>query len=551
MSAVELDRRPAGRLPALTLGVSLLVTFAALAGWFAAHQTLWVDETTQLSGLTLSPRGVVEWLAGDRPNRFGVPGDRQPPLSYWLGMGWAQLFGGSENSLRSMGVVLTTAGLAAGLAAIRRVGGDTGLFVGGSLLALSPNLQGLASAIRPYPLYFFAASGSVLLLLESAAAPTERSRNLSWGGAVAFCVLAAWTHFFGVVLGGAVSVASLIHAIWRRTSLVPWAIGTGVMVLSWLLLWPFVRASIDLTGSSHDTPELSLGVWLLDVVRMLYRLLAHPSTMVSRVVLVSLVVGLMVLLALALVRVVRALRGPGREAPVVILFALMISGLAAPLVTSLSIRSFDALAPHYNLWAIVPMAALASTGMTVSLPRAGRLPASLGATLALIGVAGSSFVLARHPSVFSNGPSEALWEVFREREPEIILHASNGPWGFTYFPLRYHLGPEVRQGKWDPVSGRIEWLTVEPEVSTELEALPEEAPIMLVWSTMLGAADLRRHLLGTADVGPQTTAVTALDGRPILESTEFIAFTAATAVVLGPEVSAHPSPAPADRTVVP
>ena len=64
-----------------TLAVVAVAVLAA--GLFLPHQALWIDETTQMAGLTLSPRHLVQWLANPASHDFGVPGDRMPPLSYW------------------------------------------------------------------------------------------------------------------------------------------------------------------------------------------------------------------------------------------------------------------------------------------------------------------------------------------------------------------------------------------------------------------------------------------------------------------------------------
>ena len=54
------------------LAVALVVV--AAAGPFLRHQALWIDETTQMSGLTLSPLQVVRWLVHPASHDFGVPG---------------------------------------------------------------------------------------------------------------------------------------------------------------------------------------------------------------------------------------------------------------------------------------------------------------------------------------------------------------------------------------------------------------------------------------------------------------------------------------------
>jgi hypothetical protein len=101
----------------------VLATWVVCASAFALRQELWVDETTQLSGLTLGPVELVRWLGGADPSRFGVPGDRSAPLAYWLGWLWSQAFGLSEDALRAFGLVCVALGLALLVRSAQRAAG--------------------------------------------------------------------------------------------------------------------------------------------------------------------------------------------------------------------------------------------------------------------------------------------------------------------------------------------------------------------------------------------------------------------------------------------
>ena len=85
----------------MLLLLAITLVCAVPSAYFASRQTIWIDETTQLSGLTLSPVQVVPWLLGHDSYRFAVPGDRMPPMSYWIGWTWGKCFGSSEWSLRA------------------------------------------------------------------------------------------------------------------------------------------------------------------------------------------------------------------------------------------------------------------------------------------------------------------------------------------------------------------------------------------------------------------------------------------------------------------
>src|SRR6516165_12442891 len=67
---------------------------------FAHAQNIWLDETTQLSGITLSPWEMLRWLSGINADRFGVPADRMPPVSYAVDWLWLRLAGSSVIGFR-------------------------------------------------------------------------------------------------------------------------------------------------------------------------------------------------------------------------------------------------------------------------------------------------------------------------------------------------------------------------------------------------------------------------------------------------------------------
>jgi hypothetical protein len=74
------DPRSVDPWPLLAVGV--ILAFSLFSAIFAASQAIWVDETTQLFGLSLPLDGLLAWLAGAAADLGGVPPDRNPPLAY-------------------------------------------------------------------------------------------------------------------------------------------------------------------------------------------------------------------------------------------------------------------------------------------------------------------------------------------------------------------------------------------------------------------------------------------------------------------------------------
>ena len=169
MTTANSIQRPSRYAPRELAALFACVLLAIMVpAFFMPHQSLWVDETTQLSGLTLGPSEVTAWLAGTDPHRFGVPPDRSPPMSYWIGWGWSRVFGLTEASMRWLGVVLVAFATMLVFDAGRRAWGCAAALTAGLLFALSPNVVVNAVEIRSYPLFLLAVSYTHLTL------PTNR-----------------------------------------------------------------------------------------------------------------------------------------------------------------------------------------------------------------------------------------------------------------------------------------------------------------------------------------------------------------------------------------
>ncbi len=175
------------RLATTIFPVVLMVVMAELAWSFGSSQSIWVDETTQLSGLEFNPVAQVRWLAGRDKHALGVPDDRAPPLSYWLGWGWSKLLGLTEESMRWFGIACVCAGLPGLWLATRRIAGTAGAAAATTLMAVSPNVISMAPEIRSYPLFLALGCWGCLAFVQLLTAETRacggRSRwrsSASW-----------------------------------------------------------------------------------------------------------------------------------------------------------------------------------------------------------------------------------------------------------------------------------------------------------------------------------------------------------------------------------
>ena len=162
--------------------VGVVAPFVLAASAFLPHQTLWSDETVQMSGLELGPTRVVWWLVGAENPDFDQYPDRTPPLSYWLGWGWSRIFGLSETSMRWFGVTCVTIAVALVYESGRRAYGVAIGTTAGLIFGLSPQVIIMAVEIRAYPLFLLWSASALLftvqLLMHASVRDAARDANL-------------------------------------------------------------------------------------------------------------------------------------------------------------------------------------------------------------------------------------------------------------------------------------------------------------------------------------------------------------------------------------
>lgn len=326
----------------------LLLLFFVAGVLFSYHQNLWVDESTQLSGLRLSIVDMYYWLGGLIDNPFPVPSDRMPMLSYLLGSAWGSIFGFNVLSMRWLSLALVLLSLTVLCLYFLKKRQSVVLLGALVFLCLSPNLLVNAVEIRAYAL-FFALSTAAILLYVDLVMTLERGGNSSLRIALLSLVLmlAINTHFFGLVLSGAMLGTYLITCFFdRRFTMRAQYIIVVTVCLSVgiaLIVLP-VLASFTSQGGGKASASI-----IAPAVKLIYRLVAHQSMMG-----VFFLPYLALLLIYGVIFVSLIKRLTVMKVSLVLMLGL---GFSAVFVANIFLSSFDALAPHYNIW-MLPVVAI-------------------------------------------------------------------------------------------------------------------------------------------------------------------------------------------------
>ena len=462
----------------LVAATSLAALFAALAAAFAAQQSLWVDETTQLTGLAMPFADHLAWLTGAARPETGVPPDRMPPLSYWLGALWAGAFGLSEHTMRLFGIACAaTAVPALWLSGARLAGAAGGAFAVVAVM-FSANALVAASAIRAYPLFLALSAWAVWAYLRAALDGPSRGRLAVLA---AILVAASYTHFYGLVAAFALFGSLVLIGFARgRGAAGAIAAGLATAVLAAGLL-PFVTAAAGVQAPGHPPDPRAIAA---GAARLAFRLVAHPAHQAAAGLLPA---HLTLTAACAAASAWTARRAPATLAALALPLVL---GFAALGAAAMAAPAFDVFAPHYNLW-MLPFPALL---VTLAL-RGGALPAALA-----VGVGAatlwSAATLIRHAGLYANGPGD--WASARlAAEGTLAIHDADGPWGAVYFPLYWRTAGAAEQwlaGR-DGSLSRItpEGLVPIPDVSAARAGF---ATVALVRSFALDARTLGRIARG-------------------------------------------------------
>ncbi len=386
---------------------------------FLLQQSIWTDETTQMSGLTLGPIEVVYWLLG-KGNDFGVPIDRMPPVSYWLGQLWSKLFGLTEHSMRLFSLSAASLALCLTFHTTYRAFGQFPALVAGLLFATSPNLIVISVEIRAYALFLL---WSVAALWFFWKIVDEKAFLISsYVGVAGFCLLAIYTHFYGLIFTAVLFIALSISLVKSHRSLLPLLITALATALLSLGVIPFILESL-----AHPNTLIQKSV-LKDLFRLLYRQMFHASILSSFAVICSLF-GISGLVALA----ITAARSPFRNA----LFHLLLIGFILVGILDQAMRAFEAASPIYNIWMLPIVCRLLSSGVTWQ-EQSRRIASFTAVLLTLVGPLYGDYMLINKGSYFSHGRYEEIYKRLQSLSPDLsIIYPGGEVYGMPYFALYY------------------------------------------------------------------------------------------------------------------
>ncbi len=439
----------------------ILATSLFLSLRFVGVQVIHVDETTQLSGASIPPLETMRWLAGENPARFGVPSDRMPPLFYLLQQAWAVIFGTSITAYRALSLASAFIGLLFFTRIVRRISpGIWGLAVLATL-ALSMNYLQYSIVIRPYPLFFALACAGCYALMRycEVRGTTHETR---WHVVIAAIgIVAAYTHFYGVVMFCAMQAAMAILALRERRSIWPNIFAVTVSALFCLGLYPIFVASLDVHTAVVEAK-------VADFPKLVYRIVASRSAAVYLPVQFSLLVGLALAASLSLVNVAtRSIQEQrlleSSTALRFLSFVIVALSLTVSLFAAAVVRGLNALDPNYHIWLFpfVYSLLLLPRGQIVTL--AAKVQAA-GISLALLGTAASAYVFYRNMSFFVSSPLGAMQSAINklpQGTPVIYDNNYASVWYFSSYPIRYVYQGKVRQYLSDTANPEFGFLIAE------------------------------------------------------------------------------------------
>jgi hypothetical protein len=474
----------------------LLACFVLACIRFALVQDIWIDESTQLSGVRLPVAELLGWLGGTDANRFGVPGDRMPPMAYLLDHLWWDVSGDAVTRFRMFHILLTTAGVALLAWAEIKALGPRWLGIGTAFLVLSPKLIEAAVELRSYALLFTVTCALVPLFLDIVKRdenPVDWRKLLMFGGG---CIILCYSHFFGVVAAFSFFATLLLAFCRDRASLLRVLIVGAGLALCLMGLYPFVFGAATLSASATPAAHGGIGSYLP-------LLFGHPALLLYPIAALLYFAGCgVLLLAAAYGIVLRAVRRSTEPADWLLVVTLI--GCAATILPSFVISAFSALKPSYSIWLFPILAMLIALGASKPLGwlvwdrygRAGAVAALLAGAALATGV-----FLARAPW-FVHGPHRVI-ETAREQSPPAtaIVYAQPASFAYGYFPMVYQSGGHLQQ--WLVMPGGVGRLGVSGISTTlPLTALAPYRGLVVVDIRPRHYSDLRHCLDGHCPTFP-------------------------------------------------
>ena len=483
------------------IAAALLGCFILACIRYAQVQDIWIDESTQLSGVRLPLVDLVGWLAGNDAGRFGVPGDRMPPLAYLFDHLWWAVAGDAVFPFRLFHILLAAAGVALVARAEIKALGARWLGMGLAFLVLSPKLIDAAAELRCYPLFFAATCGVLALFLDLVA---REERPVSWRKLLPFgaaCLALCYIHFFGVVAAFSFFATLMLVFARDRASLVRVLFVGAVLAICLLGLYPFIfgATSVSMAGATAGAGDL---------LHYLPLLLGHPALLLYPVAaLLYFAAGVALIVAAAWGAARRAAQRQTDRLDWLLVVAAI--GCIATIVPGFLISTFDTLKPSYSIWLLPVFALIIALGASrpIGLPAWDRYGRFGAITALLIGAGIATAVFLIHAPWFIHGPQRTIAAVrAASPTPTAILYTDPETYAVGYFPMVYQTHGAAPQ--W---LARAYGLVRLPDDGTSptlpLTALAPYRSLVVVDIRMRHYADLRDCLHGRCPVFPPAPLV--------------------------------------------
>ena len=448
---IKMARRYLDRSPSVhaLIVAALIVALSIEIYIFARVQDIWLDESTQLSGITLNIWEMLRWLAGADQDRLGVPGDRMPPLSYLLDWLWLHLCGPSEIGFRLFHSAFVIAGVSGLAAVILRELGPSATIVSVGFLVLSPKMIQTAVEIRAYPIFFAITCAQVAVFIRLMACLAKIDVKLLMVF-TAISLSAIYTHFYGLVSSCAFFLALGIAFLGCSAALTQIIGAFAVMAIGSLALIPIASAAgqvLPFVPATATVPIVAEGRATVQYLSYLLKLVGDSANMVSISASILFFCGTIALLTASMLAIVRRVRNRHLR-PFDWLIAVVVFGVFATIIASFFITTFDVTKSSYSGWLVVPLSLLIGAG-AISVT-GFRLWDTVGRKVAvgamLVGAGISTYLFLLHASMFVHGPQRfaaALYD--KAAGPKAIVYEVGAAWGWSYIPLVYSHNGKVVQ----------------------------------------------------------------------------------------------------------
>ena len=490
----QATHRYLGRVSSISIFVTagLLLAFSIALYTFAKTQDIWIDETTQLSGITLKFGEMLLWLSGYDVDRFGVPGDRMPPISYILDWVWLRLFGASELGFRLFHATFLIAGIILLVTTARRYLDLTASFITLAILCLSPKLMQTAVEIRAYPIFFAESCAQTAIFISILNDRHVIDRKLLALLVVAD-IITIYTHFFGLVSSFAFFVALGFAYIRRPVALLE-IIFAGVITLAASVgILPFAFSAVAQSSFATSSDPASNSH---NYVEYLFKLLGDSANMISTPAAVLFFTGALVLLSAGAIAAMRRML-MGKSISVDWLLIVVVAGVSATLVASRLVKNFDTLKIAYSIWSFAPLTLLVASGAIAS-ARTPRLNSicriAVAATVA--GAIVSTYTFLAYASEFVHGPGKFVGARYDQSEfPKAVIYESGAAWIWSYFPLVFSHKGDITQYRPTESGADLVRIVGGPTLTAPQQTLAAVAPynrLILVNIRLRTYGDIRR-----------------------------------------------------------